>query len=429
MIKTMVLFLFSMLSPALLMADVTGTEFNLPSQGASTSKRIDATGYSQFSFQVEYSTVAVPSINLTDGTYSSATVTAISFDGLRGRPSSTTITLTSGNNSAGSIGDEVIRINGKAYTEGIDWFLGVTSTNTMKSLRDAINEYFEYYANVSSNVVSVIARSSGTLANSWTVTSSTNALVVTSWGGGQEFGYLTINGTTLTEQTDFNAVTSSAVTANSIEEAINNNSILNQIVFSTHIHSTSGTVLIRSSNTGIFPYGVSVSSTSYLRVSVPNLTAGTTTDINVQTETFSEVNHGYGQGLRLLFQRVSGNVPTGLVNGTTYWAIPKTSDTFQLATSATGAVAGANIFITSNTGGGSFTLAPLTFSAGSAGFDWRGSNDGTDYYLLNTASVTYTGHGGGLWSFIDYAYKYILFNFTGPTSGGITIDATFNGRR
>ena len=99
------------------------------------------------------------------------------------------------------------------------------------------------------------------------------------------------------------------------------------------------------------------------------------------------------------------------------------------ATSAVNASAGTDIDITALTGAGSFTVTPLAFAAGSAGFKWQGSNDNSNFSDLAVSSITYSSPDNQLWDMGEYNYRYIRVNFTGPTTGGIDLDVIMNGRR
>jgi phage gp36-like protein len=59
--------------------------------------------------------------------------------------------------------------------------------------------------------------------------------------------------------------------------------------------------------------------------------------VNTSTEVFSLDGHGFRADTQLLFRAESGgSLPSPLAAGTTYYAIPVTSDTFRVSTSASG---------------------------------------------------------------------------------------------
>lgn len=169
------------------------------------------------------------------------------------------------------------------------------------------------------------------------------------------------------------------------------------------------------------------SSGTYSAVSFDDNSVSSSLDAISKANTF-----GLGQGVYL---STSTNVVfPGLTWGTTYFVIPVTSSLFKLATTSANAVLGTAIDIsTSSTMGGSYTLTPSTYTAGSAGFQWQFSNDNTNFIsfpLASVSSVTISGVGTTSvgWDFANFNYRYLRMNFTGPTRGCVNIDASMNGR-
>jgi hypothetical protein len=406
---------------------ISGTMIDWEAQSASSSPRINVEDMTRFSMQVTYATTTPSASSFTDGALSSATITVTDYDALDGRPSTSTLTLNDGKNTA-AIDLAVITINGKTYTEGTDWDRLDTSTMTMNSLATALNAHWEYSATASSNVITLTAYTSGTAANSWTLQSSTYAAITTvTWSNGQAHGWLMLNSVTLTEGTDFDAETSSDTTAGNIADAINADATLSTIVTSTSPTARPGIVEIVAASNGVNRYPITVSNTSHLTPDYPRMENGSSTDIDLTNDTIEESSHGFATGLPVLFAVGAGAAPTGLTDGTTYYAILYDDDNYQLSDTSTGAVAGLDIDITAVTGSGTFTATPISFSAGSMGWKWQGSNDGSNWSDLDVTSVTYTTDGTDLWNFTDYAYKYIRLNYTGPTYGGIQLDAVLFG--
>ncbi len=71
-----------------------------------------------------------------------------------------------------------------------------------------------------------------------------------------------------------------------------------------------------------------------------------------------------------------------------------------------------------------YSLAPLAWSAGSAGFDWEVSNDGSSWSRLNVSSITYATPGSINWDMGVIPFTYLSLNVTGPTSGGLQLAVT-----
>lgn len=233
---------------------------------------------------------------------------------------------------------------------------------------------------------------------------------------------LKINGTTVS----YTPVATATGTAKAISTAIMANSSLNTLIVSTH---TSSVVYATAAAVGAVAYSVSSSSGAALTPSSSYMIGGLATDVDLGANTITESAHGFPTGLRALFATTSGTAPTGLTTGTTYWTIRATDNTYQLATSSTLALAGTAIDITAQTGSGVFAVTPLTISAGSAGFKWQASNDGSNFTDLSVASVTYSAAGNSIWDFGSYNYRWLRIVFVAPTSGGIALSAKMHAKR
>ncbi len=412
----------------------SGVAFSRTSQAVAFTQNMEVGDYKSLSFQVDYASAIPAGLSIAGGSVSSVTFQVADYAGLHGQASSATVTLVSGHNQA-NIASSYIAINGQRFTEGVDWNKNTNyATMTAYNLGVALNAYGNFYATTSSNVVTVTARSTGTAQNSWTITSSTAAFGVSAFSTGQDYGYLSINGVTLTEGTSWNAATSSDTTAANIVTAINGNSSLSAIVLaSTGSAQGKGFLQVVSLATGLNAYPLTTSNTTKLSPSFYQFAGGVAPDFSIATDVFTKAAHGLSTGMSVVFSTGSNKTVGGLTHGTTYYAIPINANTFKLASSAANAIAGTAIDLTSVQDGATHALTPSIFSVGSAGFDWRGSNDGSTFYALpiGTAlsSVTYSTPNGQLFTFTDYAYKYLQLSFTGPTRGGITVTATINGRK
>jgi hypothetical protein len=431
--KRWMLILLTGLLPTLAMAaSKSSLEISKDVQNPSFTKSIDVSGYDWFSAQLVYSTATPSASSVSDGGFSSTTLTVANYSALHGQGAYGTITLTDGKNNT-SITTATVTLGSKVFKEGTHWNLLESSTATMASLAAAIDADWEYSATASSNVITITYGSVGTKANTYAMTASTGVLEcsASTLSSGQPYSYLNINGTALTEGTDYTAATSSGATAASISDAINANATLSAIV--TASTPSAGVIQVVSNTSGVNLYAVSVSSPAALTPWKYRFYGGSSSDISVSADTFNETAHGFSTGLPVLLSTVSNSVaPTGLVRETTYYAIAVTANKYQLSDTSTGAVAGLDIDITAVNGGGTFTITPITFAKGSCGWYWEGSNDGTNFKDLTSAAIsstTYSTDGSDLWNFTDYAYKYLRLYFTGPTYGGLNLAVTLNGKK
>jgi hypothetical protein len=418
-------------------------------QAVSFNGDLDVGGFERFSIQVDFSSAPSATAGITDGAYSSATIAVVSTQAFRGFSSSVTITVVNSFN----MGLTSITINGHSFIEGTDWNrYAFSSTVTAQRLATVINDYnSEYQANASSNVVLVQANSTGTLANAWTIRSSSRTALILSGGaaggvgtvnessttfhGGQAAGYFSIAGITLTEGTDFNAITSTDTTAYNIVAAIAANTSLSALLRSTH--SAFGKFTVIATTSGVYDYPISVSTTAALApdYSRYQLSGGSATEVDVDTNTFYEPNHSFATGQAVLYSTTSNtSIIFGLTFGTTYYAIRYDDNKFRVATSSPNAMLGVSVDVSSVAGRGGFTFAPLAYAnQGGTGFLWQGSNDGLSWSNLpltaDRSSFTYTQYGSTTIPFISYPFRWLRMKFTPPATGGMNLRSFFFGRR
>src|SRR5229473_1457867 len=324
-------------------------------------------------------------------------------------------------------------LKGTILTNGTDWPTGFSSTNTATSIATSAGTVTGFTATASSNVVTISCSSSGTFCNAYTLATSSAAALSrggTTFSGGANQAIFSLGGNILTEGVDFNAITSSAVTAANIKTAINANTALSAIV--TASTGPAGVVVTTSTSVGANTrYSLWASTYAALTPFAPAMRGGTDSSINTTSSLFTVASHGLTRALPVLYTKTSGTTPTGLTVNTTYYAIPVTAGTFRLSTTSTGAVAGANLTVTAQTGSGSFKLTPLGYT-GTAGFFWEASNDGSNFNPVDVSSVTYSSPSSTatstLWDFGKVNFSIIRLNVTAPSTGGLTLVVTGVGR-
>lgn len=154
------------------------------------------------------------------------------------------------------------------------------------------------------------------------------------------------------------------------------------------------------------------------------------TGIDVVNDVFTS-SYTYGAGQQILLV-VTSSAPTGLVGGTTYFAIPVTATLFKVSDTSTGAVAGVALDITATS---TTTLAifnPLALSVGAAGITWDASNDGTNFSTVGSScTLTAIASGGSnqIRDFGAFNYRYLRMSFSGVTTGTMKLRVYLNGRR
>ena len=375
------------------------------------------------------------------GTRSTGAITVSNFASLAAANAQVIITISS--NAASALTGAVLDINGAKFREGIEWAVGASTLATAQSLSNAINAHAGLRSTHTLTAQAIIYASAsvtGSYYNSYSVTSSTPTALLLSAStltGGQDNATIQFPslGVTLTQGTEWNAVTSNAITAENIENAIGANSTLTALFTSTH---PTGASIVYSSVTlnGQIFIPISVSSRTALTLSNGvGLTGGTHGLINIVNDTITGVStNTYPTGLKVLYSTTTGPIIGGLIPQTTYFVIHQDDTHMKLATSAANAIAGTAIDLLSMTTSSNsvHNLTPLSLSlASNTGFLWQASNDGVSYstftYQSTTtaiSSVTLSASnlsGTQLWDFGEIGYRYLRFLFTAPTNGGIAL--------
>jgi hypothetical protein len=406
-----------------------GLEVSRTAQGIDFTQTIDVSNWESFSAQAVYGDGTPSSHTIYSGGRAISTITVVSnSDALISTQASVTINVAS---MTGVSGDSVI-LGGIVFREGVQWSAVTSTTVSAANLKNIINAHPDFEATSAGSTVTVRYSVVGTIGNGLPATTTDNVYLTTSastFTGGINQHTITINGTTLTEGVDFRANSSSQTTANNITVAINANSTLNtQVVASSSV----ALVTLRALSTGYSNYSLGSSTTGFLTsIGFPG---GSASDVDIQNDVFTKTSHGLTTGLKVLVSTPSGAgpIPSGLIGGTTYFAIKLNENRYALAANASAAEAGTKIDITGIANGATMDVRPLALAlAAGNGFYWSASNDNSNFTALPTvtySSVTYSGAGNTLWSFGSFPYRYLRVNFVGPTSGGISLGIRIYGK-
>lgn len=365
--------------------------------------------------------------------------------------SASTRLVASGTPFSGGIDNVYFTLNGERLTQGIQWTKQATSSATMIGIVNYINTYTPLStiftattAAADLGVATITVRTAGYAGNAYTLTSSSNALLA---AGGATFSNgvtpaqivfnltsLATSSVVLTEGTDFNAITSSQVTAGAIKNAIDANSILpNWISVST---AAGALVNLTAKYVGAkYNFGIQVSTPNALPVTNNAMYGGTDTDISTTAYTFYEANHTMTTALPVLFTKSAGNAPGVLGPNSTYYTIVVDDNNFAVASSSTNAIAGTKLAIATQTatGGGTFAFTPLAYSASpAASFKWQMSNDNSNWSDINVSSVTVsspsTTVSSTFWDFGAVNFRFLRLFVLGPQRGGLYLVVPVIGR-
>lgn len=376
---------------------------------------------------------------------STVTITANAY-GTQGNAytlsSSTPTALVAGASTfSGGQANATFTLNSRLFTAGIDFAVADVSSNTAVNLVALINAQFTTVtaATSAATVVTITAASKGTAGNAYTL-AEVGGLSVggATFSGGVASAYISINGISLIEGTDWTAASTSTGTAKAISDAIVANSNLQSIVTSTWSSSlvgvsTYGVVSASATHVGTTTgYPLFSSKPAVLPWNSGIMQGGANADWTINTGVINKTSHGFTLALPVLYS--TGAVAIGgLTNQTTYYVIPVTANTFELSATSTGAVAGAFLTLTSSStvGPHTYTVAPLAIS-GTPSFKWQYSNDGTNFADLSVSSVTFSSPytaASTLWDFGTYNYVYLRLKYTAGTAGAVNLLVTENGKK
>jgi hypothetical protein len=237
---------------------------------------------------------------------------------------------------------------------------------------------------------------------------------------------LTINRISFIAGTDY-AVALPTETATNLAAAINGNTQTAAIISAQAI----GSVVYATSTLvgGNFP--LATSSAALLSISGANMTGGTGAYYSAATDIINVPSHGFTLGLPLLYSGTPAI--SGILTGTTYYALPIDSNNVYLSTTSALAISGSYINLTNqhaNATAATYTLAPLAIT-GTPGIYWQESNDNVNYFSVNTSSVSISTTAVASysnWDFSDVNYRYLRLNVAGPTTGAIILKAVMNAK-
>ncbi len=428
-------------------------------------------GIDQLSATASVSSATVTNQTFTGGTVSSGSFTVNTITNLDGKQGTNTITVL----STTSISGASIAIGGTTLTESVRWWVQTSTNGVATSIKTAINTYApQFVATTIGNRVNIACASSGTWCNTQTLavvgTSSITAGGAT-FSGGIDNTFLSLNNVSIVRGTgsgQWAVGASSAATANNIATVINANTSLGPIVTATGplacgLGFPCGVVTITADNTGTNNYALFSSSNAMVGVSAPvtvdsagrgtsALTGGTTSAYSLNSAVIRIAGNPFwardtanGQasmvGLPVLLSSGAVAPIGGLTLNTTYFVIPIDYNTFSLSGTSTGAIAGVAITITSTqtpTTANTYTLRPLAIT-GTPSYKWQVSNDGLLWQDFTSSSsgvavssvtlLSYTFGGASTsWDFGNFGYNYIRLAVIGPTTGGINLYVTMNGK-
>lgn len=340
--------------------------------------------------------------------------------------------------TSGSIGDSLVitqltKPGALVLTAGRDWNYKATVDLTAASIKTALDKVSkDFTTGRSAATLTLTATTPGANANAIRVgTNNTDTLTVgaATFTGGRNATVVTINGYQFKAGVNFAVGAAASDTATNLKNAINARSgLLSQVAAGTATSS----VTVQSLHPGtVYNFGTTSSNGTGIQPLHATMVGGADAAWALGSKNITVATHGFALALPVLYRLGAGAAAiSGLTGETTYYAIPVDANTLQLASSANNAVAGTGIVLASSstlTASKSYSLLPLAWTTGSAGFAWQVSNDNSNWSNVDITSITWSGNGSQAWDFGQINQRYLGLNVTKPTAGAINLSVTATG--
>jgi hypothetical protein len=235
---------------------------------------------------------------------------------------------------------------------------------------------------------------------------------------------------TLTEGVDWTKGNTASDTAKALAININAHNYLKTLIKVEWRGGSSG--VITSTAIAIGTAGnLKISASSPTAITCLGMTGGTNATMDY-TNDYINTTSNYPTGIPVLYRKLTGTTPIGLVTGTTYYTVAV--DTYKVRLTTTSAKAQSGLYINfaqaavASTGGGTYTLSQLA-NTGTAYLVWQVSNDGTNWNNLNTSSATITTPGSSMWDLGYISFKYVRAKFTAASRAAYRLLITGYGKR
>lgn len=403
----------------------TRYEFNLANADVNT---VSATAV--------YSAATFGTATFGTGQVSTGSLTVADNTQLAAASATNQITVTS---TAGACGDSVVVTKLKlpgAYvlTACRDWSYGATTALTAASIQAALARDSDITTSLTGSTIYSTAAAPGKSYNAIGVTTNNSGTITVanaSFTGGLNAASVSVNGYTFKYGYNVAVGAAASNSATNLANAINAKAVLSGQVVAT---ASGANVTLQSVSAGsVWNFPLTTSNAAAVTVLNPTMVGGADEAWALGGTSISAPSHGFTPGLAVLYATGSGSPAIGgLTTQTTYYVGVVDDNDVALASSQANALAGTYISLTSSstlTAAASYTLTPLAWVPGSAGFAWQTSNDGVNWTNLVTSSVTYSNGGAGTisWNLGQLPYTYLGLNVVGPTSGGLNLQVTGQG--
>jgi hypothetical protein len=402
-------------------------------------------GVTNLGVVVNYSSPSFSAATFTTGQVSTGSITIASNALLSTAAATNSIVV---NSTSGALGDYVsmscpIGRGAVVVSVNRDWRYGPTTSSAAINLANALTANGSCLSGVqfiaSGNVVYATAPVGG-LWNGISVKANdpngTMSVSSPTFLGGRNYAIVSVNGYQFQANTNYTVGGSSATSATNLAAAINANAGLSPFLTATAGTGVNlGIVALQSKAPGaLYNFPLATSNSAAVSVFGAALYGGSNESWALGSKVINAPSHGFVTGLPVLYSTGSGSPAiSGLTNQTTYYVGVVDANDLSLASSNANAAAGTFITLASSstlTAAKTYSLTPLPFSAGSAGFSWQVGSTKTGPWtsLAGVSSVTYTSPGTSVWSFGALPYAFLGLNVTAPSQGALTLNVNAQGQ-
>jgi hypothetical protein len=400
-----------------------GNLISVTGSAASATPTLDMAKYhgSRISAQLIYSSTTFAAATFTDGNESTGTVTIISTQPLVGAKATNKVTIA----SATGIAAMQLNANGTILSN----FNLPTTSGTAHALAALLNVVPGIKASQTGtdSVVYATAATAGVAGNFLYLIPNSASMTVTAtqFSGGQDNAVLTINGTALTQGTQWSVSANDLhLTAQALAAAVTTQFT----VLTATVPGSAGAINI-TSNVNNLNYSVTTSTPAAMSAPPGGaLAGGKAASTSVGSANIALTAHGFTTALAVLLS-TSGQavaLPSPLVQQTTYYVIAAGPNVLQLSGTSTGAVAGLGTVITSSSAqstADTFTLTALGLSSViMTSATWQTSDDNVNFVSSGTTNISSTTSATDtLFDFGFLNYRYLRLKIVPASQGGVNV--------
>lgn len=382
--------------------------------------------------QAVYSSATISAVSFNDGAASTGTITVVSTNGITGANATNTLTVIATGgllavnatdyitiSTTSGLSGSVLTVNGITATAGVDWNVGTSTSDTATRIKNFLSRAVPGITfTVSGNVIYATATVAGVNGNSFTITSSTPAAMTVAsanFTGGRDNAlnnaYFNLNGMTFLNGDLWTSQLTSSDTASNIASAINTY-IPSSLSFYATFSNSVVTVTTIASNTVCNAFTLTSSTPTALAAGAATFSGGKNTSfITINGITLTQ---GINWNASAISSTTAKNISDAIQANGTLSALISSTWTFKLVSGSTqGVVTATSTYVGANKNYGWFSSTNAALAM---------SNEqlfgGTDTSISTTTGIiSATSHG------LTKALP-VLYTKSAGTSPGLLVAGT-----